>query len=198
MKVSMALVGFLGVMVAAPVLADDISVCFTPGQNCTQQIVNVIDNTHKTLLVQAYQFTSPPIAKAVVLAKQRGVDVKLILDKSQYTPDKYCSATFFEHEGVPVWIDYKPNIAHNKIMISDSSKIITGSFNFSKNAQERNAENMLIINDPNLANKYTQNFDQRLLRSDDLNNYKYISVIKHSRKKKHQSLINGSTLTNLQ
>jgi len=156
---------------SAPLLANDIAVCFTPGQNCTQQIVDVIDQTQKSLLIQAYQFTSAPIARAVVLAKQRGVDVKVILDKTQYSHGKYCSAVFFEHEGIPVWIDYKPNIAHNKIMILDDTKIVTGSFNFSKNAQERNAENLLIITDPQLASKYTQNFNQRLLFSDNLTSY---------------------------
>lgn len=172
---------FLVVFLFLPrvIFADDISVCFTPGQNCTQQIVNVIDTTQKTLLIQAYQFTSPPISKAVVLAKRRGVDVKVILDKSQYTQGKYCSAVFFAHEGVPVWIDYKPSIAHNKIMISDQARIITGSFNFSKNAQEHNAENMLIITDPQLASKYTRNFDRRLNSSVPLDGY--------NPKRKHKS-----------
>ena len=165
------------------VLADDISVCFTPGQNCTQQIVDVIDNTQKTLFIQAYQFTSLPISKAVVLAKRRGVDVKLILDKSQYSQGKYCSALFFAHEGVPVWIDYKPNIAHNKIMVSDNTKIVTGSFNFSKNAQEHNAENMLIITNPQLASKYTRNFDRRLDSSVPLGKYIPVRESKHHRRK---------------
>ena len=163
--------GVILMLLSRAVWADDISVCFTPGQNCTQQIVDVIDNTQKTLLIQAYQFTSAPISKAVVLAKRRGVDVKLILDKTQYSQGKYSSALFFSHEGVPVWIDYKPNIAHNKVMVSDNTKIITGSFNFSKNAQEHNAENMLIITNSQLASKYTRNFDRRLNSSVPLDAY---------------------------
>jgi phosphatidylserine/phosphatidylglycerophosphate/cardiolipin synthase-like enzyme len=158
-------------MLSTPLYADEISVCFTPGQNCTQQIVNVINNTQKTLLIQAYQFTSFPIEKAVVSAKQRGVDVKIILDKSQYNQRKYSSSIFFNDAGIPVWIDYKPNIAHNKIMISDGDKIITGSFNFSKNAQDKNAENLLVIHDSDLAQKYTKNFYNRLSSSDSLNDY---------------------------
>ncbi|MDX2165035.1 MAG: phospholipase D family protein [Gammaproteobacteria bacterium] len=176
------MLGIMLILLSRMVLADDISVCFTPGQNCTQQIVDVIDNTQKILLIQAYQFTSPSISKAVVLAKHRGVDVKLILDKSQYSQGKYCSALFFAHEGVPVWIDYRPNIAHNKIMVSDNTKIVTGSFNFSKNAQAHNAENMLIITNPQLASKYTRNFDRRLGASVPLDAYY------PSRKHKHRRL----------
>ncbi|HEV2614545.1 MAG TPA: phospholipase D family protein [Gammaproteobacteria bacterium] len=171
-------------LLSKPLFAADVSVCFTPGQNCTQQIVNVIDNTQQTLLIQAYQFTSAPIARAVVSAKQRGVDVKLILDKSQYSSKKYSPAVFFEHEGVPVWIDYKPNIAHNKVMIADNTKIITGSFNFSKNAQYHNAENMLIITDTNLAAKYTRNFNYRLASSDELSAFSDHAPVRHRRHRK--------------
>ncbi len=97
-----------------------IAVCFTPGGDCTNDSVKTINEAHKNILVQAYQFTSPPIAKAIVDAKRRGVDVKIILDKSQYNAKKYSSALFFEHEDIPVWIDYKVNIAHNKVMVIDN------------------------------------------------------------------------------
>jgi phosphatidylserine/phosphatidylglycerophosphate/cardiolipin synthase-like enzyme len=147
------------------------TVCFTPGENCTQEIVNTIDKAQKTILVQAYQFTSSPIEKAVINAKQRGVDVKIILDKSQYKQNKFCSSQFFSDYGIPVWIDSKPSIAHNKVFIIDNKEVITGSFNFSKNAQEHNAENLLIINDSILAKMYAQNWHQRLEASVSLDEY---------------------------
>lgn len=62
-----------------------ITCCFTPGGNYTQEIVDLIHQTKKTLWIQAYQFTSQPIADAVIAAKHRGVDVRVILDKTQYT-----------------------------------------------------------------------------------------------------------------
>lgn len=147
------------------------TVCFTPGENCTQEIVNVIDKAQKTILVQAYQFTSAPIEKAVMDAKERGVNVKIILDKSQYKPNKFCSSKLLSDNGVSVWIDNKPSIAHNKIFIIDNEKVITGSFNFSKNAQKHNAENLLIIKDSTLAKIYTQNWQQRLQASIPLLEY---------------------------
>lgn len=108
-------------------------------------------------MVQAYSFTSAPIAKAVVDAHKRGVQVKVILDKSQRT-EKYSSADFVAYAGIPVSIDAKHKIAHNKVMIIDGSTVITGSFNFTKSAEEGNAENLLIIYDPDLAVKYTENW----------------------------------------
>lgn len=59
--------------------------------------------------------------------------------------------------GIPTYIDGSHAIAHNKIMIIDKSKIITGSFNFTKAAEEKNAENLLIISSKELAKVYLDN-----------------------------------------
>jgi phosphatidylserine/phosphatidylglycerophosphate/cardiolipin synthase-like enzyme len=133
-----------------------VTVCFTPGGNCTDAIVQALGDAKHTILVQAYSFTSAPIAKALLDAHKRGVQVQVILDKDNRT-DKYSAADFLANQGVPTTIDTAHAIAHNKIMIVDGEGVITGSFNFTKAAQERNAENLLIIRDPTLAAQYTQN-----------------------------------------
>ncbi|MGC1855109.1 MAG: phospholipase D-like domain-containing protein, partial [Candidatus Aquirickettsiella sp.] len=69
----------------------------------------------------------------------------------------------------PCWIDYKPAIAHNKIMIIDEKEVITGSFNFTKAAQNKNAENLVIIHDAQLANIYLKNWQRRRAVSRYLN-----------------------------
>ncbi len=135
-------------------------ICFTPGQNCTNLIIKNMDKAKKSLLVQAYSFTSAPIAKAIIDAKKRGVDVKVILDKSQFS-QKYSSSKFLMNQEIQIWKDDKVAIAHNKVMIIDDMITITGSFNFTKAAQERNAENVLIIEDSILAKKYTDNWFNR-------------------------------------
>lgn len=138
----------------------DIKVCFTPSENCTAQIVAEIDQAKESLYVQAYSFTSEPIAKALVNAKNRGVDVKVLLDKSQVKA-KYTAAHYLDEQSVWAKIDYKPAIAHNKIMVIDDKTVITGSFNFTKAAQDKNAENVLIIQDAGLAKEYLQNWTKR-------------------------------------
>jgi phosphatidylserine/phosphatidylglycerophosphate/cardiolipin synthase-like enzyme len=132
--------------------------CFTPGDDCTQDIVNVIDLARQSVYVQAYSFTSAPIAKALADANTRNVKVYVILDKSAVKNNRYSSATFLINHSIPVWVDYKPAIAHNKVMIIDGSEVITGSFNFTKAAQKRNAENLLIISDNQLAIEYLKNW----------------------------------------
>lgn len=63
--------------------------------------------------------------------------------------------------GIPVWIDMKPAIPHNKVMIIDKKEVVTGSFNFTDAAQKRNAENVVFISDSKLAKEYTQNWEKR-------------------------------------
>ena len=135
-----------------------VSVCFTPGGHCTDAIVHALGEATRTILVQAYSFTSAPIAKALLDAHTRGVQVQVILDKSQRT-EKYSSADFLANQGVPTMIDADHAIAHNKVIIIDGELVITGSFNFTKSAQEKNAENVLIIRDPALAAEYVKNWD---------------------------------------
>jgi hypothetical protein len=67
-----------------------------------------------------------------------------VLDKSNET-GKHSGATYLVNKGVPVWIDSKHAIAHNKVMIIDGANVITGSFNFTKAAEKSNAENLVII-----------------------------------------------------
>jgi phosphatidylserine/phosphatidylglycerophosphate/cardiolipin synthase-like enzyme len=136
-------------------------VCFTPAQDCAGLIVAAINQAQKEVLVQAYSFTSAPIAKALIQAQKRGVNVKIILDKSQTRQRGFSSAKLFADYHIPVLIDYKTNIAHNKVMIIDSKTVITGSYNFTRAAQERNIENVLIISDQDLARKYLLNWHSR-------------------------------------
>jgi phosphatidylserine/phosphatidylglycerophosphate/cardiolipin synthase-like enzyme len=133
---------------------------FSPHGGCTEAIVKELYHAKTEILVQAYSFTSKPIARAIVDARKRGIDIEVILDKSQRS-QKYSSADFVAHAGIPTYIDSAHAIAHNKIMIIDRSILITGSFNFTKSAEENNAENLLIIrgNKP-LVDRYIQNFNE--------------------------------------
>ena len=148
-------------------------VYFSPKGGCTQAIVKEIDNATLEVLVQAYSFTSAPIAKALVNAKKRAVNVEVIVDKSQRKEPKkkgtsYTSATFLANMKIPTYIDSAHAIAHNKIIIIDKETVITGSFNFSKAAEESNAENVIIIRNKDLAGIYIDNFLKHKSHSEKL------------------------------
>lgn len=131
---------------------------FSPHGGCTEAVVSEIGNAKTEILVQAYSFTSKPIAKALVDAARRGVRIEVVLDRSQRS-QRYSSADFIAHAGIPTYIDQAHAIAHNKIMIIDRATLITGSFNFTRAAEESNAENLLVMkgNSP-LLDSYLRNF----------------------------------------
>ena len=142
-----------------------IEVYFSPGGGCTEAIVDALGHAKQTVFVQAYSFTSAPIAKALTDAHARGVKVQVILDRSQKT-EKYSSADFVAHAGIPCLIDSKHAISHNKVMIIDDRIVLSGSFNFTKAAEERNAENLLVIQDASLASKYLVNWREHAKHSE--------------------------------
>ena len=133
--------------------------CFTPGEDCTGLIVRLLNEAKQDILVHAYSFTSAPIAKALVQAHRRGVAVTVILDRSQRS-DRYSEADFLAHMGVSTFIDSRHAIAHNKIVLIDRQIILTGSFNYTRAAQEKNAENLLVLKgDQGLVQRYRENFE---------------------------------------
>ncbi len=137
-----------------------VQVCFSPKGGATEAVVRELNGARKTVRVQAYSFTSQPIAKALVEAKKRGVDVEIVVDKSQRT-ERYTEADFTANQGIPTYIDSKHAIAHNKIVLIDGETILTGSFNFTKAAEENNAENLLILKGfPDLVRQYERNYER--------------------------------------
>jgi phosphatidylserine/phosphatidylglycerophosphate/cardiolipin synthase-like enzyme len=142
-----------------------VAVYFSPGVSCTAAIVRELANAKSSIHLQAYSFTSQWIAKALVDAEKRGVKVVAILDASNRTKN-YSAADFLVHEGVETYIDSQHSIAHNKIIIIDNATVITGSFNFTKAADEKNAENLLVIPDAEIAAKYEQNWELHFAHSE--------------------------------
>lgn len=146
------------------------STCFTPSTMCREQIIDEIDSAKDSIYVMAYGFTSTPITNALLRAKSRGVDVNILLDKSNVSAKKYLPYTFTFYN-IPVYIDYRPPIAHNKVMIIDGETTITGSYNFTGNAQ-KNAENVIFIRNKKIADTYIENWMYRHSQSTNLNAYK--------------------------
>ena len=151
-----------GACLHAQTNAPDIRVYFSPHGGCTEAVVRAVHEANLRILVEAYSFTSEPIATALIDAEKRVVDVEVILDKSQEQA-RGTTADAISLAGIPTYTDPAYRIAHDKVMILDGSRVITGSFNFTKSAEDFNAENLLVIsNDPPLAAQYTESWKQHL------------------------------------
>jgi Phosphatidylserine/phosphatidylglycerophosphate/cardiolipin synthases and related enzymes len=148
-------------------------VYFSPHGGCTAAIVKELDNARSEILMEAYSFTSKDIASAILNAHKRGVHVEIILDKSNRSA-RYSSGDFTSHMGITTYINAAYAIAHNKIMIIDREIVITGSFNFTKAAEEKNAENLLILRNKDLAGLYLGNWENHREHSDKIPEYEHI------------------------
>ena len=130
-----------------------LGVYFAPSPNLASSIVRVIDESEHEVLVQAYGFTHNGIAQALVRAHQRGVIVRVLLDKKSQSSNRFVIDVLAGAD-IDVREDGKHAIAHNKVMVIDQSIVITGSFNFTNSAVTRNAENFLVLRSLDLAQKY--------------------------------------------
>ncbi|MCC2646621.1 MAG: pld 1 [Rickettsiaceae bacterium] len=132
-------------------------VCFTPPQGCIKHIINTIESANNEVFVQAYSFTSGDITEALIQAHRRGIKVKVLIDRTSLT-SRGSKIPLLINAGIPLSVCKVPGIAHNKVLVIDSKIVITGSYNFTNAAETRNAENLLIIKDEDLAKKYITNW----------------------------------------
>lgn len=138
----------------------NVELCFTPEKKCTPVVIKRILGAEQSIYVQAYGLTSRPIARALIEARKSGVDIKVLLDRSNIN-NKNSRMDDLIAAGIEVKIDRVPGIAHNKVMIIDERYVITGSFNFSNAADLRNAENVIVIKDEKIAREYLENWQSR-------------------------------------
>ncbi len=154
-------VGLIIVLLLNNSFASKLDVCFTPPSGCSEKIIDEINNAKNTIYVQAYGFTSKSIADSLINAHLRGIKVSIILDRSNIAQKGYSKLKDLKQAGVDISIDVVPGIAHNKVMIIDEKKVITGSFNFTEAADKRNSENVIIIEDKEVVKQYLNNWYNR-------------------------------------
>jgi len=138
-------------------------VCFTPGEDCRGLIVSEINAAASKVLVQAYLFSDGAIVDALVRAYKRGLEVRVIVDKSWR--ERKAKLDPLWTAGVEVLIDAKHKTAHDKVMVIDDARALTGSYNFIKVSQTGNAENLLVLDDERLARLYSENWARHAVHS---------------------------------
>src|SRR5438105_4309916 len=138
--------------------APEIKVLYSPKGGCQEAVVAELQRARREILVMAYSFTADPLTFGLVEAKKRGVTVEIVLDKSNEV-DRYSDLHFFIENQMDAKIDHEHAIAHNKIIIIDKKVLITGSYNFTNQAEHENAENLMIIKGhPEMVRQYRDNF----------------------------------------
>lgn len=141
---------------------------FTPGGDAEGAIVRAMAQARRSIRVQAFLLTSRTVAYGLIEAKRRGVDVQVLADREMVEKGEHSLIPQLVANRIPVWLEVRYAIAHNKIVIVDaeeagsaSAAVITGSFNFTHSAQAHNAENLLVLrgNAP-LVRSYLENWQR--------------------------------------
>ena len=149
-----------GVFSLSASAGDNIAVGFSPGGTAQRLILNLIAGAEKTLNVAAYEFSSRPVADALISQTQRGVAVRLVADE-KVSHGRYSLVSLLACSGVPVRTDDRYNIMHNKFIVADGVNTETGSFNYISSAEKRNAENALAVFDnKEVAAGYNAEFER--------------------------------------
>ncbi|EAB6033394.1 phospholipase D family protein [Salmonella enterica] len=153
------MLGITSCVIAAP----SIQVGFSPEGTAQQVVLNTINQSQQSIRMMAYSFTSPVIVKALINARKRGVDVKVVVDeKGNRGKSSVAAMNLLVNAGIPVRTVSKFKILHDKIIISDKNSVETGSYNFSQSANSANSENAILIQDvPELAKQYLQHWQSR-------------------------------------
>jgi len=137
-----------------------VAVCFSPEEDCTAFATDAIDAAERQILVNAYALTTGSgVVEALIGAKQRGVDVKLIVDRT--TPcERGSGIEPLARIGVPIWIDRGVRIAHATAMVIDDEVALVGSMNWTASAA-RNSEHLNLIASPAVAAAYAAHWRDR-------------------------------------
>jgi phosphatidylserine/phosphatidylglycerophosphate/cardiolipin synthase-like enzyme len=148
----------------AAVPSATIDTCFAPESDCAAFAVRAIDHAEREILVGAYGLTTGAgIVEALLRAHRRGVDVKLIADKT--TPcGRNSGIDPLTTAGVPVWIDHSARIAHAKTMVIDGAVTLNGSYNWTRGAAE-NSEDLNLVASSAVAEAYAAHWRDRQARS---------------------------------
>ena len=132
-------------------------VYFSLYDNPQKEIIKNINQAEAFINIAMYIFTDREIALPLVKAHERGVKVRLYLDKEQ-VEYKYSQSRFLVQKGIKTRISTNNYIMHNKFAIIDNRILLTGSYNWTFSANHRNDENLMVIDDPEIIEIFQNQF----------------------------------------
>jgi phosphatidylserine/phosphatidylglycerophosphate/cardiolipin synthase-like enzyme len=153
-------------MCAAGCAKPVIRTCYTPGGKCMDAVVAEIGKARTEVLVQSHALTAKPVADALAAARDSGASVSVILDRSY--PFVQNSATYLAAiKGVPTFLDARHDVAGSNVVVVDKSVVITGTMLFTPDAEEKSADNLLIIESDSVAGSYVSTWYDHKAHADE-------------------------------
>ncbi|MDI9854719.1 phospholipase D family protein [Comamonas sp. 17RB] len=159
---AIALAALLGLPMLSSA-APSVQVGFSPEGSARQLVLDTITSARTSIQILAYAFQAPDIAQALVDARQRGVQVRIVVDKKRNTGKASQAAMdLVVRNGIELRTNDRFHIHHDKAMIVDSDAVETGSFNYAPSAETANSENVVVIRGmPEVTRQYLQHWQSR-------------------------------------
>ncbi|HUW60306.1 MAG TPA: phospholipase D-like domain-containing protein [Candidatus Bathyarchaeia archaeon] len=140
----------------------DVECYFAPEDDVYQEIEAEIEAARASIDFMAFSFTLRDLAKAMVRRQDDGVRVRGIFD-TQQAASRYSQDEYLAEKGATIYLDRNPHVMHHKVIVVDGQTVVTGSYNFSKSAEEKNDENVIIIHSADIAKEYVREFEKLAL-----------------------------------
>ena len=138
--------------------SSSLSIYFCPEDHCQDHLLKELETAKESIGIMVFSFTDKDIAEELIKKHQEGVRVQGVMEKQQlHMP--YSIGPLLEKSGIILQPDANPALLHHKVFIIDNKTVITGSYNPTKNGDENNDENMLIIRDRKVASRFLEEFD---------------------------------------
>jgi phosphatidylserine/phosphatidylglycerophosphate/cardiolipin synthase-like enzyme len=138
---------------------------FSPEDGTLQRLLAAVDGAQESICFLAYSFTVDELSQAMIERAAAGVKVMGVFDKDQYHSNQGTEFDRLKNAGLDIRLDGNPRLMHHKVIIIDGKVVVTGSYNFSYNAEQNNDENTLIIHNQEFAGEYLAEFQRIYLQA---------------------------------
>ena len=136
-----------------------VEVWFSPDDGVIERVVELVSQAQDEVVIMAFALTSDPLAEALLERAEAGVSVMIVIERGQ-AGNAGSDIERLRQGGIELLLDGNPANMHHKVIIIDGSIVITGSYNFSRNAEEFNDENLLVIHHSGLAARFLLEWDR--------------------------------------
>ncbi len=137
-----------------------VEVYFAPEDHPLPHLMPLLEGAQKSIYFMAFNFTDDDLSRLLVAKARQGVKVAGVFDEQQAHTSKGNEYEYLKAAGLAVFLDANPYAMHHKVFIVDEETVVFGSYNFTRSAETRNDENMLIVFDPLLASQFMQEFQR--------------------------------------
>lgn len=134
-------------------------VLFEPEQDSMTRLRQLLDGTRRSLRICVFTITDDRVSRSIIGAHRRGVTVRVISDDDK-SFDMGSDIERLRGHGIDVRCDRLPDHMHHKFAVFDDHTAVTGSYNWTRGAAEKNHENLLVTDDPRLVAPYVREFER--------------------------------------